>query len=357
MILPDGTVIPHYVGISDTSNLSQQPLDIQNNWMIRAGEVVGMYFPKDPGNLSKKHIEYAVNVYHRDGRGVATIVPYRCLLAEGMGGIADYLRFSLRPADKKAKNTTDSVMSNGARVLIACPNGDMSQAVIIGCLKHSQSGDPEERQRGQPGQDGGQFYQLHLNGVAIDINDDGELLLQTNGPTKIDGKPSDRVDENQEGSFIRLAKDGTITISNNRTEDEGESIVISTADKKITIKSETEEHQTTDAWTVEAQGDVSITTEGEATIEADGDARLDGSNIYLGSAQARENLVLGQKLVSALNDFVDIFLNNGANLGIGNLGAPVPLFPTIVTQLIAWKLQYTTPTPTPAILSSDKFTE
>lgn len=77
-------------------------------------------------------------------------------------------------------------------------------------------------------------------------------------------------------------------------------------------------------------------------------------SIKIGSTSASEPLVLGTALSTALTALINIFLTNAANFGIGNLGSPVPISPTIVSALQAW---LTTHVDSTAIISNKVLTE
>jgi hypothetical protein len=43
---------------------------------------------------------------------------------------------------------------------------------------------------------------------------------------------------------------------------------------------------------------------------------------------------MGTQMVTWMKDLVDAFINNAANIGIGNMGAPVPLNPSVLSLLM-----------------------
>ena len=59
---------------------------------------------------------------------------------------------------------------------------------------------------------------------------------------------------------------------------------------------------------------------------------LNAPIVQIGSSPA-EPTVMGKQMVTWMKDLVDAFINNAASIGIGNLGAPVPLNPAIVALL------------------------
>jgi hypothetical protein len=76
---------------------------------------------------------------------------------------------------------------------------------------------------------------------------------------------------------------------------------------------------------------------GMFNLEATLDARFNGTTITLGKVGASEPLVCGNLLINALTQLINtVFIANTAAWGIGNLGAPVPLSPAVVTALNTW---------------------
>lgn len=300
-IMTDGSVLPSFLSMSNTTQMGTNPVDYFNNYMVRAGEVTGIYYPDDQGNVSKKYIEYQVDIHHRDGQGVVTIVPYRCALSEMFGGAADHYRFALRPRTYIDPNQS---MGDGARVLVACPNGDSGQAVIIASLKNpgSPSADDHGRTEGIAGQSGGVWMDRHFNGTIESVDNDGRLTLEAQGATDQKGQIKDP----QGGQAPNLTLDPT---------------------------------------------------DQSATLQAEQTAQIAANTIYVGSRDAAENLVLGQKLVEALGALIDVFQSNAGNMSISVLGSPNPIWPTFLADLIKWKVQYLQSSSPAPILAESKFTE
>ncbi|TAK97625.1 MAG: hypothetical protein EPO08_20975 [Rhodospirillaceae bacterium] len=212
-------VLPHYLEVSE-EEVAGAGGSLQDT-TLRLGEVVAAYPPNDPRNRGISHNRewvYVVNVTYRDGAGIRSIVPYRCTVADSFGGMADHFRHFARRTDTEG----NASFTKGNQVLVLCPNGDKSNALIIGGVRHSKddSSDPNDA-----------FLDFVFNGVHATIDKDGALSLTVPGATKLDGTPADDRDSNNHGSSVTLAKDGTISVADNN----GQSIVVSPANKTITI--------------------------------------------------------------------------------------------------------------------------
>lgn len=169
-----------------------------NNIRLRIGEVQELVPPKDKRNRNKKFNEYRVFVQHKEN-GTATTKMYEgCLLVNMFGGLADYLKFTLR-ADKVAEKKKGAP-GLGSKVLLLCINGESHSAVILGGLRDAEFDKDEDK---------GHNLTFAFNGVDVEIDKDGQLKLSVNGPTKADGKA---VSENSKlPSTIKIEKDGKIT--------------------------------------------------------------------------------------------------------------------------------------------------
>jgi hypothetical protein len=220
--LADGTVVPHFMGVRNTSKTQGLP-DFFDEVAILPGEVTKVIYPDDPSNTSKKFIEYNVTVWRRRGNRAQERIAYRCYQADSFGSVADWFRFSFRAStsapDKKP-------VANGATVLIACINGDRSNAYIIGGIPQPNRTEPD------PGKAEGRFLHSRFNGVEMRISDDGSFELLVPGATTADGTPDPSRDSNNKGSKLSVAKNGDITIDDQN----GDSIKVSPTDKTIELK-------------------------------------------------------------------------------------------------------------------------
>jgi hypothetical protein len=220
-MLDDGTRLPHYLG---TTRTDPRVLDSDNfnNYAIRIGEVVAIHYPDDPTNRTKREIEYTVNVQYRRGNGPPVNTPYHCTVADPLGTAGDSSRQTLRAS--RGEKAGDS-LTDGARVLIACPNGETSSAVIISGVKH-------HRAARDPVRANGDYLSRFFNGVEIAINDQGELSITNHGATLNDGSPDDKNrDTHNQGTQVVFPMDGSVIIDNKA----GDTVKIDTTNRRIFI--------------------------------------------------------------------------------------------------------------------------
>jgi len=197
MELPDGSVIPSFLGVIDTSR--PEPTGMWTNTMLRHGEVTDIIFPDDTRSLSHKFIEYKVRVQHRDATGYATIEYGNCYVANLFGGIGDKLRFTLR------KDSRFHDLGTGSKVLILCISGETQNAVIIGGIRDSQETVKDQRT------DGHNLF-FEFNGLQSSINDAGEFTVTRLGKTQSDGTLDSSVKTSLVNQILSMTVDGKITI-------------------------------------------------------------------------------------------------------------------------------------------------
>jgi len=234
--LQDGTVLPSYLSAqyADTGG----PSGSLSDTTLRVGEVVAAYSPTDPLNnvsaTKNKQWIYVVHVSYRDGTGARSVVPYRCTVADLFGGLGDHVRYTVRKTD----GASQGGFGRGARVLILCPNGDKSNALIVGGVRHVDdlSADPSDT-----------FWDFAFNGVRATIDADGAFCLTVPGATKLDGTPGER-NKNNHGSKVSFARDGVITVDDRH----GDSVVISPEKRSIEIKSHTHNSRIGQKWYLKA---------------------------------------------------------------------------------------------------------
>ncbi len=234
--LKNGTVVPHYMGVR--SSADRAPGGYFDEVSLRVGEVTDIVYSNDARNVTGD-TEYIVDVWRRQGNGAQERLSFHCMQADGFGSIADFLRFSLRSS---TVTQDGQALSNGATVLVACLNGDRSQAYIIGAIPqpNRDSVDPTT----------GRYLRSRFNGVEMAINDDGSFSLTVPGATDTDGKPDGRDGDNH-GSKVTFAANGDITIDDQN----GDTVKVSPGSKTIAI--EAGSNLTEHAGDVEVNGDSS----------------------------------------------------------------------------------------------------
>lgn len=173
-----------------------------DNWRLRVGEVQEAIPPTDPRNVSKRVTEYRVYVQQMSGNTMVGRIYDYVTISNMFGSIADNLEYTLRavPSASKKDSQKNSGAGKGAKVLLLCINGSVQNAVIIGAIRDSNDAKEE------PGK--GHHLDFVFNGVAININDAGELTLNVHGKTDLDGKTEEEV-----GSVVKIDKAGNISVT------------------------------------------------------------------------------------------------------------------------------------------------
>ncbi len=295
MTLPDGTVIPSYLG-ADTMG-QRMGLNAFSNVVLRQGEVREIIYPDDDRSVSKKVVEYSVVVQVRDGSGPAVSVAYpNCTVANLFGGVADVGRYTLRAWTKepeKGKTTSD-----GSKVLLLCVNGELRRALIISGTNDSPE-DPEKK-------DDGHNLFFEFNGIIGQINKDGELEVHHRGPTdnadKLKSGSEDK-DDDASGSKVIFNKEGGIKVL---TKDEKQFIFLDHKNKKIDVLADEEWHvkvnkkisiEAGDQITIDGDKGMDVTTQNDITMKSSGvkvgdatDAWMLGSTYRKAESQAMKSV-------------------------------------------------------------------
>lgn len=274
MRLDDGTVIPSYMGSQDTS-FDQDAPGFFDEVSILVGEVQRVIACDDPDNSLGQFTEYVVNVWRRQGTGAQERLALRCAQADQFGSVADWFRFSYRAStstqDKKP-------LGNGATVLVACVNGDRSNAYIIGGIPQPNRNELDPRKAD------GRYMRSRFNGVEMSVNDDGSFELKVPGATNADGEPDAR-DENNKGSKLSIAANGDITIDDQN----GSSVKVSPGSKTIEVIAA--EKLAEKAADVKVEGSASWKLKAPVVVVDSPDIRLGGDEELMDPTQG---LVHGQ---------------------------------------------------------------
>lgn len=309
MRLPDGTILPSFLGVKSSNKIpSGQALSMSQPY-LKVGRVISVYYPDDKGNLSKQFVEYDVLAEEFSGGNYNQVLHPRAKVISMSGSVADFSTYTLRKCAEP--NNKDALITNGSIVVFLCVNGDTKQGVILGGFRSAQTEEKDLKSDGH-------HLEWEFNGINCLIDKDGQLTLTFRGATEDDGTS----DNDNGGTYIQINKNGDVKVD----DDNGQVITIDKNTKKITI---------------ESSGDIQIDASGTTKI---------------GTSSSDENLVLGQKLTSALGALLTIFLTNATNIGVGNLGAGVPMSTGLLQDLTKWRLEWIS-NPTEPLLSSDKFTE
>lgn len=177
---PPLVLLPHYLSPQGPASP-----DSFSDYLLKPGEVVGIIYPEDPLSISKKLIEYDVEVQFLDpqsrtGRGR----PYRATLANHLAGVAEREVLILR-SDTPNRSTG---IGRGSKVLVACLNGEQNSAIIICGLRDTEV----DSDRGA--RDAGEIYRRDINGVSEVVKNDGSMLLQATGPRDLKNEVTDEPD-------------------------------------------------------------------------------------------------------------------------------------------------------------------
>jgi len=288
MILPNGTVMPH--GLMSPQGYEASIAGFNRSYKntgLKAGFIVKSYAANDPSNRTQLCTEYDVQTIEQDENKGSTSILYRnCLSSQGLGSIADYLEFTLRPQTFQSKDAPVFSGQDGAIVLLQCLDNIGSKAIVVGNLI---SPDRPTNITSTAPQLIGEY-----NGVNIAINNDGSCSLTFKGATDSKGVPTD---PSQGPTTLQIETDGSFQFSHST----------------ITIQAS-------------RSGTLNITTMGPTNIIAQGTTTIDGSTIELGQG-ATEAVIKGDTFKTLYNQHTHI----------GNLGFPTgpplaPMDPSLSTH-------------------------
>jgi len=223
----NGFVIPSWMSLSSNDNFDNF---VNNNFSLKIGQVIDIVYPDN--NNGFKTITYNILITEKTD-GFNQFVLYNCQLLDSFGGLADYLTYTLRKNEKDVFGITKGEVKSsellGTYVLVAMINGSASTPIILGGVPFIDI--PKDSDRKVPKEDYGHYLQFTFNGIDVNIDKNGELLLQRFGPTKSDGSlDTDKGKEEQAYSFIQINNDGEIKLSTTSKEK------VNDADNLITIK-------------------------------------------------------------------------------------------------------------------------
>lgn len=228
-----GDIIPSNVQYDETKRFSDG--GVFSDTQLHYGEVQEVIYPQDERSRSKQFIEYSVYVQYRDPITKAGVgrMYNNCTPVNMFGGVADKIQYTLRGA-KSITDAKNNRLGLGSKVILLCINGETAFPVILGGI-----GDPQDKTQAKfdKNNNPGQYIEFAFNGIHFHINDNGELVVQYSGPTKIDGTlDTDKVKKADTGTRLAFLKDGSWSISS----DDGngnvdQQIAIDNVNKKITV--------------------------------------------------------------------------------------------------------------------------
>lgn len=314
MELNDGTIIPSYMGVSDTAT-SPEPSEMFGNTSLRIGEVKEIIYPSSKKSVSKKFIEYRVAVQHRDNQGISGSTEYgNCYLANMFGGIADKVRFTYRK-EAEGSGSVDG-LGQGSKVLLLCVNGESSNAVIVGGLRDGRetTKDPE---------DTGHHLLFEFNGTKATINSDGEFKLEFKGATKADGSLADGVDAGNSGAAMTFKKNGDIFMEHG-----AQTILLDHTGKSWKLEADQNINQSAGGtWTSEASQTANLNGTTGVNIGTSATCKISAANTKIGGDLAIDALVKGTTYRLA-ETTMNATIVGGLTTAIGALGGLAGLIAT-----------------------------
>lgn len=221
MLLPDGTVIPSYFGVQSIGENTFA--DMFEKPLLQQGEVKALVYPDDPRNISRRYLEYLVDVQESSGRGGGGNATYICTVANHFGGAADRFQYTLRADDKSARDADG--LGTGSKVLIQCINGYSGQGVIVSGIRDSKLDNTTVDKK----DDGHNLY-WEFNGASFSVNDAGEMRLQFRGKTRADGRLGVGVSTEAQPTAIDFLRNGDWQVS---TRDQVQYLRLSHDQKKV----------------------------------------------------------------------------------------------------------------------------
>ena len=304
-----GGIVPSHFKLVDSDDTTAKSLDsVYRNDHLIMGYTVGIHFPGDPDYIKDypgaTYITYDVFVPYTNGSfGHNPKISY-CRLAYPLGSPSDPTTAVLRTPKGWDGTLTDDFYNSTTAVLVLFQDGSKGTPWIIA------TADPKNKVDDKAD---GYHFKTRYNGIETNINKDGEYTLTSTLETvDVDTNKVTEPDAAKAGTFFKIDKDGSVILDANMNQ-----IVIDKNTDEIIVSS----------------------------LE----------NTYIGTANARENLVLGKKLLKAINDLITIL--------------KTPLTPAIPGQVIAssaailpllttWATTHTLTNPaTSDLLAKKKFTE
>lgn len=346
-ILSDNTVVPSYLGVSERGDRGVDSGN-QTSIALRYGEVRKIIYPDDPKSVSKRFIEYNVEIQQKDQSGPGTSVTYaNCVQMSLFGTTADLFRYTLR--EDKEENGKDS-LRKGAKVVVLCLNGNVSKGVIVGALRDTGTDKEGSLQEGKDKKDDGHNLFFEFNGVQVKINKDGELQVRYRGATNVDGTLSDDADPEAENSTVIFTKEGGIKAY---TKDEKQFIHLDHKNKKIDILADEEWHvkvnkklafEMDDVMEVSGKKTCTITMDDKVFIKSAG-VHVGGATDawMLGTTYRQKEGMMNQQLSGYLNALNSLIMTAATSLqaasGLHKIPIAGPIAGSVPLQAAAIALQ------------------
>lgn len=169
---------------------------------LRVGRVIRVHAPGASTNLNKRFFEYDVLCVVGGGGTDTehTFVLPRCRISSAFGGGADFTRWTPRLA---TGDPTQPDGGAGSIVLVKQINGSPFGGIIVGGPQQAVVGEKDDESDGH-------HATFQFNGLRMEINSDGDLVVFRKGATDPFGTKLDPADP--EGSKIQLIHGGDVAI-------------------------------------------------------------------------------------------------------------------------------------------------
>lgn len=353
--LSDGSVIPH--GLPTTPyNKASDILHFNN--ILKLGTVIRSVYPDDGDSITKLEMEYDVLITENNHKyGVNASVYRNCRVNNQFGNNNNSTVNTFFEA-----STDQGVFQNGSTVAVLCVDGrsDAGNPLIMCGVSNR---DPLKALKTYKRSDG-QFYDFNFNGVNVNINKDGEYMVQFNSPIDFKGN---KTNEAAAGTTLKIDKNGVFSVLDNENEsftldrvnkvatwtNGNDSIIIDKANKKIELISSGEVDQSSkakfnissqDELNTNSQKDTNIASAANATIKSGQALNMNVGSNWVVNVQGNTTFMSGGNLIMQSGNTAqmmgEINLIGTGNIqaagvgistaiGVGNLGGPV--LSTIIT--------------------------
>ena len=334
--LKNGTVLPSGLLGHNPNAIAAAFNKTYKSTALRVGVVIDSYVVGSPKNLSGLATEYDVSCMEQnENRGTTTTTYKNCMLASGLGSIADFFEKTLRVREKRTDKgeATRPNDQNGSLALILCLDGIVDRAVVIACFPHP------DRKTTLTTED--PRLEGEYNGINIKVESDGSTTLTFRGATDNYGKVKDSTQGNtvvsieKDGSFQtkhktitqRLDKNGKASLTaDDDISNTTKKNFNATATEGINLTAKKDLVTSSDKLTMTAQGSANIQCQ-SATIKADSAITLNGSEFKVEAASMANikaaSIVLDGIVSLGGQGGQPVLLMSTVIIGTGNLGLPV----------------------------------
>ena len=334
--LPNGAVLPHGLLSENAGQMMEAFKKTYQNTSMRVGVITESYGVENKDNLNKLVPEYDVMVFEQNEDQGSTTINYRhCIMANSLGGIADFFEMTIRKiTEKKSKGPTPSPNgNNGSLVLILCLNGLSDSGIIIGALSHPD--------RKSTLKDSGPRMEGEYNGVNVKVEKDGSTSLTFRGATDNYGKV---LDKEQGNTVMSIEKDGSYQVKHKtitqRLDKKGKASLTAdddisnttkknfnvTATENVAIKATKNLSADMKDFLVNASGSATLSMQ-KLSVASQSDIMIKGSEIKM-EAEAMAKIKSTQITLDGLVNLggdggQPVLILTSLIIGVGNLGAPV----------------------------------